>query len=246
MNISNIIKLIDLTSLNDNDNNDSTINLCHQAKTDYGNVASICLYPQFINLAKKTIANIDPSIKIATVINFPHGNTDIKSVTEEAEFAISNNADEIDMVMPYHAFITGNITICKNMIKEVRNICKDKILKIIIETGELRSPTLIKNASYICLENKVDFIKTSTGKTPIGATLDATQIILNTIKESQIKCGIKVSGGIRAIADAIAYIHLASNIMGTNWINQKNFRIGASSLLNNLLSEMEYYQKPDK
>lgn len=239
MNISNIIKLIDLTSLNDNDNNNAIINLCNKAKTEYGAVAAVCIFAKFINLAKKTINEIEPSIKIATVVNFPNGDSNIDKVIKETEIAISNNADEIDMVMPYNALIKGNINICKDMIKEIRNICNNKILKVIIESGELKSPILIKQASIICLENKVDFIKTSTGKTHLGATLEASKVILNTIKESEIKCGLKVSGGIKSILDALSYIELASKIMGNNWINKNNFRIGASSLLDSIIYKLK-------
>lgn len=232
-----VLGLIDLTTLNDNDTNQSIIDLCSKATTKFGNVPAICIYSRFIKEAHSLLQ--DTNIKIATVTNFPHGSTDVELALYETSLAIKRGADEVDIVFPYHALIQGNTDVGNQLIKEAKQICGDKTLKVIIESGELQDPKLIKLASEISISNGADFIKTSTGKVKVNATLEATEIMLNTIKASGKKCGFKAAGGIKTVVDAQKYLELATKIMGESWVNSNNFRFGASGLLSDVLAILE-------
>lgn len=231
--------LIDLTSLNDNDTDNVIISLCEKTKTIYGSVPAICIYSRYIPLARNTLNQINPSVKIATVTNFPHGSSDIDVVMYETKLAISRGADEVDIVFPYHYLKNGDTQIGHNMVAEAKKTCGDKTLKVIIESGELKTPELIKQASDISIAAGADFIKTSTGKVAVNATLEATEIMLNSIKASGKKCGFKAAGGIRSVADATKYIELAANIMGHDWVNANNFRFGASGILSDVINVLD-------
>lgn len=235
-----ILGLIDLTSLNDNDTNASIFNLCNNAITPFGFVPAICIYPRFIEFAKEELPN--NLVKIATVTNFPHGSHDLKLALSETQLAIKLGADEVDIVFPYHALIDGDTQIGATMVREAKNICGDKILKVIIESGVLKTETLIRSASEISIANGADFIKTSTGKVEVNATLDAATIMLNAIKQLNENCGFKAAGGIKTVHDAIKYLELAEKIMGSNWINSNKFRFGASSLLNDVIATISETQ----
>lgn len=228
--------LIDLTTLNDNDTNDIVIELCKKSKTNFGNVPAICIFRQFIPVAKQYFIENNMDIKIATVTNFPHGNDDLKTALQETKEAIDLGADEVDIVFPYKALISGNQKIGAEMVKKAKEICGDKILKVIIESGELKTSELIKIASEISINNGADFIKTSTGKVKINATLEAAEIMLNAIKSSGKKCAFKAAGGVRLVSEAKEYLELTNKIMGNHWINSNHFRFGASSLLGDVVN----------
>ena len=236
-----VLGLIDLTSLNDNDTDVEIKNLCASAVTQYGNVAAICIYSRFIPLAKKLLKN--SKIKIATVTNFPHGSHDLDMAMLETELAIKRGASEVDIVFPYHELIAGRFDIAAKMIKEAKKICGKKKLKVIIESGELKTKQLIRQAAEISIANGADFIKTSTGKVAVNATLEATEIMLRTIKASGKKCGFKAAGGVKTVEQAAKYLELTAKIMGDRWITAKNFRFGASSLLNNVISVLKGNEK---
>jgi deoxyribose-phosphate aldolase len=233
-NISSIIPLIDLTSLNDNDTDESIITLCKKAQTLFGSVAAVCIYPQFIPLVVDTLNNTP--IKIATVINFPGGNLSLLQTLNDIQSALALGANEIDMVFPYNSYIHDEKNKALDFVKKAKNLCQKNIkLKIIIETGELISLELIKAITEDVISAGADFIKTSTGKTKQGATLEAAKVILTAIKEqSNSDIGLKISGGIRTITEAQSYIQLADEIMGSHWINPNVFRIGASKLLDEI------------
>ncbi|MGL1957240.1 MAG: deoxyribose-phosphate aldolase [Colwellia sp.] len=235
------IELMDLTTLNDNDTDQVVIDLCKAAHTTAGNTAAICIYPRFIPIARKTLQALgNDKIKIATVTNFPHGGDDINIATAETKAAVAYGADEVDLVFPYKALIAGNPDIGHDIVCACREICSDNIkLKVIIESGELKTPELIRTASEICLNAGVDFIKTSTGKAPVNATLEAAKIMLTVIKDINPDVGFKAAGGVKCAADVKDYLSLAQNILGENWVNTKHFRFGASSLLGNLLAELD-------
>lgn len=234
------IEYMDLTTLNNDDTNEIIMQLCRDAKTAVGNTAAVCIYPRFIPIAKRTLKEQGcEHIKIATVTNFPNGHDDIEIAVAETATAVAYGADEVDLVFPYHALIAGNETVGLEMIKACRTICRNGIqLKVIIESGELKTPELIKRASEICIEAGVDFIKTSTGKVAINATLDAAKVMLTTIKENNKNVGFKAAGGVKNSQDVASYISLAECILGKDWVTKEHFRFGASSLLNNLLSEL--------
>ena len=233
------ISLMDLTTLNDDDNDLVVASLCKQALSPAGECATVCIYPRFIPIAKKTLKESRvKNVKIATVVNFPNGDSDIDSVLIQIKEAIIYGADEIDVVFPYNALINGDENIGYELIKACKNICGDITLKVILETGELKLENLIKKASSLSIDAGANFIKTSTGKVKVNATLDAAKIMLKVIKEKNKNVGIKIAGGVKDAKTAKEYLDLARNILGDEWLTKKHFRFGASSLLNNLLAEL--------
>ncbi|CAH0532817.1 Deoxyribose-phosphate aldolase [Vibrio stylophorae] len=232
------LQLMDLTTLNDDDTDAKVIALCHDAKTAVGNTAAICIYPRFIPIAKKTLAaQGTPDIRIATVTNFPHGNDDIEIAVAETRAAIAYGADEVDVVFPYRRLMEGDVECGFELVKQCKEACGDKLLKVIIETGELKTPALIRQASEIAIRAGADFIKTSTGKVPVNATPEAAEIMLNVIREMDVaeRVGFKPAGGVRTAEDAKAYLAMADRILGVDWADKMHYRFGASSLLANLL-----------
>ncbi|HIP18695.1 MAG TPA: deoxyribose-phosphate aldolase [Sulfurovum sp.] len=233
------ISLMDLTTLNEDDTEQKVIDLCHQAKSLAGDTAAVCIYPKFIEIAKKTLHAQDRNnIKVATVTNFPHGNDDIAQAVFETENAIASGADEVDVVFPYSALIKGNETVGYELVKACKKACGNVLLKVIIESGELQSAECIRRASEIAIDAGADFIKTSTGKVAVNATLEAAKIMLTVIKEKDPDVGFKAAGGVKDAQTAKAYLDLAREILGKEWVSPAHFRFGASSLLGNLLAEL--------
>lgn len=239
------IELMDLTTLNDDDTDEIVAQLCIDAKTPVGNTAAVCIFSRFIPTAQQALKDQNTTnIKIATVTNFPHGNDNVQQALSETQAAIAYGADEVDLVFPYKALMAGNAEVGIEMVKACREICSNGVkLKVIIESGELKKPELIKKASEICIKAGVDFIKTSTGKVPVNATLEAAEIMLTAIKEHNPSVGFKAAGGVKNSQDVANYIELAEKILGTQWVTPEHFRFGASSLLNNLLTELGYSDK---
>jgi len=234
------IGLMDLTTLNEDDTDETVIALCREAKSPAGNTAAVCIYKQFIPAARQTLeAQGTDSIKIATVTNFPHGNDDVASALAETKEALALGADEVDVVFPYKALKNGNETVGYALVKACKEACGDITLKVIIESGELQTEALIRKASAISIDAGADFIKTSTGKVAVNATLEAAEIMLNVIKVKDPKVGFKAAGGVKDAQTAKAYLDLAREILGDEWVNASHFRFGASSLLNNLLAELD-------
>ena len=234
------LSLIDLTSLTDSETEEEIIALCQQANSIGGVTAAICIFPRFVPLAKKTLkAQQTPQIKIATVTNFPHGNDDIDIALAETQAAVAYGADEVDLVFPYRALMEGNEAIGFDMAKVCKQACGEFAkLKVIIETGELKSPALIEHASEIAINAGADFIKTSTGKVAVNATPEAAKIMLEVIKNKNINVGFKPAGGVKNAEDAAVYLALADSILGSEWADNNHFRFGASSLLNSLLDTL--------
>lgn len=240
------LQLMDLTTLNDDDTDAKVIALCHDAKTEVGTTAAVCIYPRFIPIARKTLlAQGTPNVQIATVTNFPHGNDDIEIAVTETKAAIAYGADEVDVVFPYRALIAGNEAVGFELVKQCKTACGDKLLKVIIETGELKTEELIKTASRIAIEAGADFIKTSTGKVPVNATPEAAEIMLTVIRDMGVadRVGFKPAGGVKTAEDAAQYLAMADRILGAEWANNKHYRFGASSLLTNLLNTLELSDK---
>ncbi len=236
------LKLMDLTTLNDDDTDAKVIQLCHDAKTAVGNTAAICIYPRFIPIAKKTLREQGtPDVRIATVTNFPHGNDDIEIAVAETKAAVAYGADEVDVVFPYRALIAGDDKVGFELVKQCKQACGDILLKVIIETGELKEQALIKKASQIAIEAGADFIKTSTGKVPVNATPEYARMMLEVIRDLNVadKVGFKPAGGVRTAEDAAQYLAMADEILGDNWVDARHYRFGASSLLTNLLNTLE-------
>ena len=227
-----LVSNLDLTSLSKNDNETSISDLCDRAITPCGRVAAICVYAKFIPLVQK-LAN---GIKIATVVNFPQGGTDIEAAVAETKKAIAFGADEIDAVFPYHAFLDGKIEVCRDFLTAITKTTSPRKLKIILESGAFPNTRTLQDACRLCLEYNINFLKTSTGKTEVSATVDAANAILEVIHETPRNVGFKASGGIKTFEQARQYYILAQSIMGEDWPNPEHFRIGASSLLDDLIS----------
>ncbi|TKB55396.1 deoxyribose-phosphate aldolase [Ferrimonas aestuarii] len=239
------LQLMDLTTLNDDDTDQKVIELCHNAKTAAGTTAAICIYPRFIPIARKTLREIGAEqVQIATVTNFPHGNDDIDIAVAETKAAIAYGADEVDVVFPYRALMAGNEQVGFDLVKACKEACGDVLLKVIIETGELKEEALIRKASEISIDAGADFIKTSTGKVPVNATLESAKIMMTVISEKDTNVGFKPAGGVRNAEQAGEYLDLAASILGKDWVSPKSFRFGASSLLASLLHTLELADAP--
>ena len=232
------LSLLDLTSLNNDDTDAVVEKLCARAATPHGKVAAVCVWPRFAGLAKQRLA--DTGIKIAAVANFPMGTADVALAVRESNAIVAAGGDEVDVVFPYNAWLNGDRAIGADLIKACKEACGAKaILKVILETGCLRSEAEIADASAMAIAARADFIKTSTGKATISATLDSARTMLRAIKASGRSCGFKAAGGIRDARTAAAYLDLTAKIMGEGWISPATFRFGASGVLNDLLAVIE-------
>lgn len=234
--------LVDLTNLNDDCTAADITALCKRAVTDHGHVAAICIWPRFVEQGVAELTGT--GVKVATVVNFPDGGVETSSVVAETKQAIRDGADEIDLVMPYKAFMDGRKGFAEEQIIRVKAVIPaPAILKVILETGEIKDPLLIHMASEIAINAGADFIKTSTGKVPVNATLEAAEVMLTVIEETRRDVlkdvGFKPAGGIRSVDDAAAYLALADRILGSNWPSAATFRFGASGLLDALLGAIE-------
>ena len=237
------LNLMDLTTLNEDDTDAKVIALCHQAKSPAGNTAAVCIYPRFIPIARKTLREQGtPDIRIATVTNFPHGNDDLEIALAETRAAIAYGADEVDVVFPYRALMAGNEQVGFEMVKQCKEACAaaNVLLKVIIETGELKQDALIRKASEIAIKAGADFIKTSTGKVPENATLHSAELMMSVIAEMGVgkDVGFKPAGGVKTAEDAAQYLALADRLLGREWADTRHFRFGASSLLASLLTTL--------
>lgn len=230
-----IISLLDLTQLDTDLTTTQVIQLCQKAITPLGNVAAVCIPAHFIALAKQQLAAT--SILIATVANFPAGDKSLVELSAEIETIIAAGADEVDIVIPYHFYLENNAQQVMPYLTAAINACRGKIkVKVILETGCLTSSPMIARAALDAIAAGANFIKTSTGKVPVGATMAAAEIMLATIKQSKQPVGFKASGGVRTLAQAVEYMALAEKIIHPNWVNAEHFRFGASSLLDELVA----------
>ncbi len=232
-----VLGLLDLTSLGEADTPARIHALCVAALGPYGHPAAVCVYPEHVVTARQALAG--SGVKVATVVNFPDGGGDPARVERETRRAIAAGADEIDMVLAWRALQAGNAAGARAGVEACRAACGPGIaLKLILETGELATPALIRAASDIGLDAGVDFLKTSTGKVPVNATLEAAEIMLTAIAERGGRCGFKAAGGIRTPDEAQTYIALAEDILGKEWVTPGHFRIGASSLFDAILADL--------
>lgn len=231
--------LIDLTNLNDDCTAADIEDLCGRAQTKFGNTAAVCVWPRFVAQSASLLA--DTSIDIATVVNFPHGGTNIDLTVAETETALADGATEIDLVLPYHVFKDGDVATAQAMVQAIEKCVNNKaLLKVIIEAGELKVEALITSASKLCLEAGADFIKTSTGKVAINATLPTARLMLQALADfGDVSRGFKPAGGIKSVDDCAAYLALADDILGPHWVEKSTFRFGASGVLNDVLAALE-------
>ena len=235
--------LIDLTSLTSIDTKESIWKLVDRVndfegiRPDVPNVAAICTYPLFIETVKQALTAQE--VKIASVAGgFPSSQTFMEIKIAETGMAVMQGADEIDMVMNIGYFLEENYEELAEEIQEVKESCRTAKLKVILETGALKSPENIQKAAILALYSDADFIKTSTGKGYPGATPEAVYVMCQTIKKYHSitgrKVGIKVSGGVRTAEEAVRYYTIVKEILGNDWLTKELFRIGASSLVEDI------------
>jgi deoxyribose-phosphate aldolase len=237
--LKNILSLIDLTSLEGKDNAGTIKALCEKAIAN--KTAAVCVYPSMVRTAKQALS--DSNIKVAAVAGaFPSGQLPLNLRLAEAQYAINEGADEIDMVISRGKFLEGNYSFLFEEVASFKELCKNTTLKVILETGELNTLQNIRTASDIALHAGADFIKTSTGKISTNATLEAVCVMLMAIKDfystSGKKCGIKPSGGISEGETAIKYLKLTETILGNDWLNASLFRFGASRLVDTIAAQL--------
>ena len=245
--LKTIISMIDLTTLEGKDTRGKVWALCQKAirpdpsDHDVPHVAAVCVYPSMIAFVKEALEG--SAVKVASVATgFPSGQTFIEIKVEETQQAVAAGADEIDMVIDRGAFLSGNYQKVFDEIAEVKEACGPAHLKVILETGELANYDQVRKASLIGMFAGADFIKTSTGKAPINATLPVTLVMLEAIRDfhhaTGKKIGMKPAGGISNAKLALAYLVLLYETMGPEWMTADLFRFGASSLLNDLLMQI--------
>ncbi|WP_051329856.1 deoxyribose-phosphate aldolase [Niveispirillum irakense] len=230
------LPLLDLTSLNDGDDAESTAALCAKAVTAAGNVAAVCLWPSFVSQAKQLLDGT--CVRIATVVNFPGGSFGADKVADQIARALEAGADEIDVVMPYADIMHGSGQRAADHLARCREACGDALMKVILESGALAKPVLVERASAVAVAAGADFLKTSTGKVPAGATPSAARIMLEACRTAPRPVGFKASGGIRDLTAAATYMGLADEICGEGWVSPARFRFGASGLLDVILKEI--------
>lgn len=241
-----IYSCIDLTSLNTVDTKDDIWKFTQrvndfEGSSDVANVAAICVFPNFAGVVKEALTAKD--VNIACVSGcFPSSQSFIEVKVAETALAVANGADEIDIVLNLGEFLAGNYEEVCEEISELKHASRDAHLKVILETGALKTAKEIKIASILSLYSGADFIKTSTGKVYEGASLEAAYVMCSTLKEyydkTGIKAGFKPSGGIVTTEDAVKYYTIVKEILGEEWCNNKLFRVGASRLANNLLASI--------
>ncbi len=258
------ISMMDLTTLEGADTPDRVGSLAAKAKlpdpSDLSapRVAAVCVYGDMVEFAKAAL--IGTEIQVAAVATaFPSGRADLSIKLADTKFAVKAGADEIDMVIDRGAFLAGDYLKVFKQIQAVRASCERRDqtsahLKVILETGELGTYDNIRRASYLAMLAGADFIKTSTGKVGVNATLPITLLMLEAVRDwyelTGVRIGVKPAGGIRTAKDAIKYLVVVNETAGPEWLTSKLFRFGASSLLNDVLLQRQklasgHYSGPD-
>jgi len=240
-----LLSCIDLTTLEGSDNTARIAELCRKA-ISFGESglplpAAVCIYPPFVKFAKDQLKG--SGILVAAVAGaFPSGQSPLSVRLGEVRYTVDEGADEIDMVISRGRLLEGDDNFVFDEIAAIREVCKDVHLKVILETGELKSHDLIRKAAGIAIAAGADFIKTSTGKIQPAATEEAMEIMLEVIRKAYEKTGkktgIKPAGGISEPKQALQYYLLTERILGENWLNKNLFRIGASRLADGLAREI--------
>jgi deoxyribose-phosphate aldolase len=225
---------LDLTSLNDADTEAQIVALCERAAGPHGNVAAVCVWPRLARFAR---AQAPATVKVAAVANFPDGSTDLQRAVRDTAEIVHAGALVVDVVLPWRALAAGDAASAAALLLAVRRASEGLVLKVILETGELREPALIERAAHLALAEGADFLKTSTGKTPVSATPQAAALMLRAIADdarAKLRVGFKAAGGIRTVADAGLYLDLVEDSLGGSALAPTRLRIGASALLGDI------------
>jgi deoxyribose-phosphate aldolase len=240
------ISMIDLTTLEGADTPGKVRSLCGKAvrpdpaDPTVPSVAAICVYPDLVPVAKAALGH--SPVKVASVATaFPSGRASLAVKLADVADAVTSGADEVDMVIDRGAFLSGKYGLVLEEVRAVKEACGRAHLKVILETGELATYDNVRRASWIAMIGGADFIKTSTGKVSPAATPPVALVMLEAVRDfadvSGTAVGVKVAGGIRTTKDAIRYLVIVNEVAGEAWLEPDRFRIGASSLLNDLLMQ---------
>ena len=237
------LSCLDLTDLGDRATEEDAVRLCAAAVAPR-RVAAVCLWPRFVTTAKRSLAG--SGVKVATVANFPSGEERPGKVQDAIRKMLDDGADEIDLVIPYRRLIAGRPRTVTALLRLARALIPARrLLKVILETGEYPNTVLIRDAARRASGEGAVFLKTSTGKSAHSATPEAARLLLEAARaEGRRSVGVKISGGVRSLADATAYLAIADEIMGPAWVKPSHFRFGASSLRDALLAALGA-QAPD-
>ncbi len=254
------ISMVDLTTLEGNDTPGKVRSLCAKARrpdprdNSVPSAAAVCVYPDLVPEARLGIAG--STVKVASVATaFPSGRASIAVKLLDVRDAVAAGADEIDMVIDRGAFLSGRLGLVYDEVVAVKEACGDAHLKVILETGELVTYDNVRRASWLAMLGGADFIKTSTGKVAVNSTLPAALVMLEAVRDfaemTGVLVGVKVAGGVRTTKDALRYLVVVNETAGAAWLTPDRFRIGASSLLNDLLMQrmkQRYgaYVRPDE
>lgn len=243
------VGMVDLTTLEGGDTPGKVASLCRKALRPHQTpgipqVAAVCVYPSMVKHAAKHVKGT--AVRIASVATaFPSGQTPLKSRLAEVRAAVSDGADEIDMVINRGAFLAGELQLVQDEIVAVLDACGDATLKVILETGELATCDNIRAASFLAMQvlRPGDFIKTSTGKTSANATLGNHQVMLDAIRDHFLATGTRIAmkpaGGIRTARQALHFLVAVKETLGDAWLTNTRYRFGASALLNDLVRQLE-------
>jgi deoxyribose-phosphate aldolase len=243
------VSMVDLTTLEGKDTPGKVASLCRKAirphdDAEIPSVAAVCVYPSMVRHAKKHVDGT--GIKVASVATaFPSGQAPLKTRLAEVRAAVADGADEIDMVINRGAFLAGEFGRMQDEIVAVREACGAAALKVILEVSELETYDNIRAASFLAMRvlRPGDFIKTSTGKTSLNATLGNNQVMLEAIRDfyldTGLAIGMKPAGGIRTAKQALQFLVAVKETLGDAWLTNERYRFGASSLLNDLLRQLE-------
>ena len=245
--LKTIFQCIDFTTLEAFDNETKINDFCSKALSFKDNdlhisVPAVCIYSPFVRQAKELLRG--SGIKVATVAcAFPSGQMPFELKRREVEYCVEQGSDEVDMVISRGTFLAGRLDEVYEEIKSVREACAPPVrLKVILETGELKSVENIRRASEIAIKAGADFIKTSTGKSPVSATPLAAIIMCDTIKEyfeaTGRMVGFKPAGGMSTIDDALTYFYIVREVLGERWLNKDYFRVGTSRLAGKVMDEL--------
>ncbi|MBE6225793.1 MAG: deoxyribose-phosphate aldolase [Bacteroidales bacterium] len=247
-NLSACLGIMDLTTLNSSDTPSKVSALAQKVNKfksqypEYPTPASICIYPNLGKYVKESLTAPDVNVTVVAAV-FPNAQSFIEVKELECKMAIEQGADEVDIVLALNSFLAGDYQKAADEIKRIKAVVGNRHLKVILETGALATPENIAAASFLAMEAGADFIKTSTGKQEPAATPMAAIVMCECInayyKKTGKKIGFKPAGGMVAAKDALCYYAIVDTILGKEWLNKELFRLGASRLANNLLSELE-------
>ena len=243
-----LLNSVELTTLKTDDSEDSVmrfvekVNKFDDVYPELGHVATVCVYPCFASICHDTLENDEVEIACVSAC-FPSSQSFIEVKIAETALAIKDGATEIDIVQSVGKFLAGDYETVADEISELKEVCGDKKLKVILETGCLKTASNIKKASLIAMYAGADYIKTSTGKLEPAATPEAAYVMCQAIKEyyeeTGIQIGFKPAGGMKTVEDALTYYTIVKEVLGEEWLNNTMLRLGTSSLANKLLSDIQ-------